>query len=134
MIPIKDDIPTDRRPIITYVLLAINVLAYLYSLRQGGSIFGGPSGTPSVRYGQSPYALTHPGSHCELTTVGVVACEGQAGVIGTAGSQPPTGLTALTSMFMHGSLLPLGGNMLFLFIFANNVEASMGRGRVVGFY
>jgi membrane associated rhomboid family serine protease len=134
MIPIKDDIPTDRLPIVTYLLLAINVLVYLYSLRQGGSIFGGPSGTTSVRYGAIPYEFTHPGSHCELTTVGVVACEGQAGVIGTAGSQPATGLTALTSMFMHGSLLHLGGNMLFLFIFGNNVEDSMGRGRFVVFY
>ena len=49
-------------------------------------------------------------------------------------SQPATWLTALTSMFMHGGLLHIAGNMLFLFIFGNNVEDSMGRLRFVIFY
>jgi membrane associated rhomboid family serine protease len=133
VIPLRDDVPTDRLPIVTYLLIAVNVIVYLYAIRQGGSLFGGPSSAVSVRYGAIPYEFSHLASHCELTG-GVVACEGQPGVVGMAGPQPGTWLTALTSMFMHGSLLHLAGNMLFMFIFANNVEDSMGRVRFLAFY
>ncbi len=51
-----------------------------------------------------------------------------------ASGQAPTWLTILTSMFMHGGLLHIGGNMLFLWIFGNNIEDSMGKGRFVAFY
>ncbi len=50
------------------------------------------------------------------------------------GDQPSTWLTILTSMFMHGGLLHIAGNMLFLWIFGNNIEDSMGRARFIGFY
>ena len=63
-----------------------------------------------------------------------MACEGQAGVSGEAPDQAPWYVTVFTSMFMHGSLLHLGGNMLFLWIFGNNIEDSMGRPRFVAFY
>jgi membrane associated rhomboid family serine protease len=63
-----------------------------------------------------------------------VVCEGQPGVSGTASSQIPTILTIFTSMFTHAGLLHLGGNMLFLWIFGNNVEDAMGRVRFVIFY
>ena len=53
---------------------------------------------------------------------------------GTAPDQAPWWVTIFTSMFMHGSLLHLGGNMLFLWIFGNNIEDSMGRPRFVVFY
>jgi len=46
----------------------------------------------------------------------------------------PVPLTIFTSMFLHGGLLHLGSNMLFLWIFGNNVEDALGRGRFVGFY
>ena len=48
--------------------------------------------------------------------------------------EAPWYLTILTSMFLHGSLLHLGGNMLFLWIFGNNIEDSMGRARFIAFY
>jgi membrane associated rhomboid family serine protease len=134
MIPLKDDIPSERLAIVTYLLIAVNVIAYLYSLRSGGSIWSGPSSSVSVRYGAIPYEFSHLGRHCDLTALGSLACEGQPGVVGTASAQPATGLTALSGMFLHGSLLHLAGNMLFLFIFGNNVEDAMGRARFVGFY
>jgi membrane associated rhomboid family serine protease len=89
---------------------------------------------PVVEYALIPYEVTNPGDMCEATAGGAVACEGQAGVTGTAGPQPSTWLTLFTSMFMHGSLLHLGGNMLFLWIFGNNVEDSMGPIRFIAFY
>ena len=63
-----------------------------------------------------------------------MVCEDQEGVQGEAPEQAPWWITVFTSMFMHGSLLHLGGNMLFLWIFGGNIEDSMGRGRFVVFY
>jgi membrane associated rhomboid family serine protease len=88
----------------------------------------------TVHWGAIPYEFTHPGKECDLTTTGQVACQGQPGVVGTPGSQPPFYVTAVSSMFMHGSVLHIGGNMLFLWIFGNNVEDSMGRLRFIAFY
>jgi len=129
--PLKDNIPTDRFPIVTVALIVANTL--MYFLFQKGGILHGPSDANVVHYGAIPYELTHPGQHCELAT-GHIACEGQPGVSGTADPQPSTYLTVLTSMFMHGSILHLAGNMLFLWIFGNNVEDAMGRAKFLAFY
>jgi membrane associated rhomboid family serine protease len=141
MFPLRDNIPLSRFPVVTVVLVLANVVVYLLSIRHGGSFFGGPSEGVAVRYGAIPFELTHPGDHCELLTqrslAGVashVACEGEAGVAGTAGSQPATGLTILSSMFLHGSFLHIFGNMLFLAIFGPNVEDAVGRVRYIVFY
>jgi membrane associated rhomboid family serine protease len=129
--PLKDNIPTDRTPVLTIAFIAINVLVYF--LLQKGGILSGPDDGIVVDWGVIPYELTNPGSNCDLAGERL-ACEGMAGVSGTASDQPPTLLTVLSSMFMHGSILHLGGNMLFLWIFGNNVEDSMGRLRFVAFY
>jgi membrane associated rhomboid family serine protease len=86
-----------------------------------------------AHYGAIPYEITHPGDQCDFAGGGV-ACEGQSGVQGTAEAQLPTVLTLFTSMFTHAGLLHLGGNMLFLWIFGNNVEDSMGPVRFLIFY
>jgi len=133
--PIKDNIPTLRTAWVTVALIVANVVVFLLEIRAGGSIGGGPSATEGVRYGFIPYELTHPGDHCELLrATGEVACEGQPGVTGQAAPQPATWLTLFTAMFTHGGIVHLGGNMLFLWIFGNNVEDSMGRVRYVVFY
>jgi membrane associated rhomboid family serine protease len=136
--PIKDNIPTGRFPLVTAMLILANVVVYLLVIRHGGSFFSGPSEQELVKYGAIPYAITHPGKHCGLATVAnlttTVACQGQQGVSGT-----PTGFlasweTVFSSMFMHASFLHIGGNMLFLWIFGNNVEDSMGRIKYILFY
>ena len=131
MFPLKDNIPTDRTPYLTIAFIVINVIAYF--LLQRGGILSGPSDSGVIDYGAIPYEITHPGKECALAADQVI-CEGQPGVTGQAPDQPPTLLTVLTSMFMHGSLLHLGGNMLFLWIFGNNVEDSMGHVKFVLFY
>jgi membrane associated rhomboid family serine protease len=137
MFPVKDNIPTLRFPLVTVLLIVANVLAY-FLWQRGGIAITEPSSPHYlgnlIDYGAIPYEITHPGHHCELIGGGQVACEGQQGVTGKAGAQPATGLTVFTSMFMHGGLLHLGGNMLFLWIFGNNVEDSMGRVRFIVFY
>jgi membrane associated rhomboid family serine protease len=141
MFPLKDNIPNERFPFVTVALVAINVVAYLLSIRHGGSFFGGPRDSVAVHYGAIPYELTHPGKHCDLVTVSAlesatssVACQGQPGVSGTPPSQPATWETVFTAMFLHGGFLHIAGNMLFLAIFGPNVEDAMGYGRFIVFY
>jgi rhomboid family protein len=141
MLPLRDNIPLARFPIVTVTIVLANIVVYLLSIRHGGSFFGGPSSSTTVRYGAIPYELTHPGKHCELLTeqtlAGVregVVCQGQPGVSGAPGPQPATGLTVLASMFMHGSFIHIAGNMLFLAIFGPNVEDAIGRIRYPVFY
>jgi membrane associated rhomboid family serine protease len=129
--PLKDNIPTDRAAIVTIALIAINIIVY-FVLQKGG-IFSGPDDAIVVDYGAIPYEFTHPGMECAIAGQ-EIACEGQEGVSGDAPAQPPFWITAFSSMFMHGSILHLGGNMLFLWIFGNNVEDSMGRARYIAFY
>ena len=115
MIPLKDDIPTRRTPVITIALIAINVIVY-FAFEQGLLGLGDVGNERVIDFGAIPSEITDPGSHA------------------TPGDQPSFVITIFTSMFLHGSLLHLGGNMLFLWIFGNNIEDSMGRLRFVAFY
>jgi membrane associated rhomboid family serine protease len=136
MIPLKDNIPTERVPWVTIALIVANVVVFLLEIRHGGSFWSGPSPKTTVDYGAIPYEITHPGKHCELVNAMTqqIACEGQRGVTGHAASQPRTIETLFTSMFMHAGILHLAGNMIFLWIFGNNVEDAMGRVRYLIFY
>jgi membrane associated rhomboid family serine protease len=136
VIPLKDNIPTDRTPFVTIAFIVINV--FVYFVLQKGGIFNGPSDEVVIHYGAIPYELTHLGKECDAVfgPGGVaqsgILCEGidPVRVVDT----PPTLITIFTSMFMHGGLLHLGGNMLFLWIFGNNVEDAMGHVKFVIFY
>jgi membrane associated rhomboid family serine protease len=134
VIPLKDNIPTDRFPFVTLALIIANVIVYILEIRTGGNFLSGPREAVVVKYGAIPYELTHPGKHCGLDQVGNLLCQGQRGVTGSPPHQPPTGLTPFSAMFMHASLLHIGGNMLFLWIFGNNVEDSMGPIKFFVFY
>ncbi len=130
MFPLKDNIPTDRLPVVTITLIVANVLLYLFFQDAASSgFFNSPDEANVVDYGAIPYEFTNPGEQCEIAG-NEIAC----GEAGTVGPQPATFLTAFSSMFMHGGLLHLGGNMLFLWIFGNNVEDSMVRAKFLAFY
>ena len=133
MFPLKDDIPTRRTPVVTIALIVANVVIFFLSIRNGGSIWSGPDAQTVVHYGVIPYEVTHPGDECEIATqAGRILCEGRDPV--RVFDTPPTWLTVLSSMFMHGGLLHIGGNMLFLWVFGNNVEDAMGRVKFTIFY
>ena len=132
MIPLKDDIPTRRFPVLTVAIIAICCAVY-FLFEQGLWDLGATGNERVLEYGAIPYEVTNPGEECAEVSGGI-ACEGQAGVSGTAPDQAPWWVTLFSSMFMHGGLLHLGGNMLFLWIFGNNIEDSMGRFRFVVFY
>ena len=114
-LPFRDSIPTDRVPVVTIALIVANVLVYLLLQRGGWQIGDGDAGRWSLD--------THAALPCDLSG----QCEAPAGHV--AGP-----LSVLTAAFMHGGLLHLGGNMLFLWIFGNNVEDAMGRLTFLAFY
>ncbi len=110
MIPLRDENPTTLAPVVTVILIVLNSLVYLYQASLG------PTETRFIlSYAAVPAELFHKGA-----------------VVGDP--LVPTGLTVLTSMFLHGGFLHLGGNMLYLWIFGNNIEDVMGHGRFLVFY
>ena len=118
MFPLRDNIPTEHFPVVTVLLIVAN--AFVYFVLQGG-LWSLPDGGAGGDWPVATYAAIP----CEFTG---------DGVCNTAPGGPSTIVTAFTSMFMHGSLLHLGGNMLFLWIFGNNVEDSMGPVKFIAFY
>jgi membrane associated rhomboid family serine protease len=114
--PLKDNIPTLRFPAVTVTLIALNVIVYVF-------LQDGRLGLPQVG-GDWPVG-TYAEIPCELT--GSQPCR-------TAAGGPSPIVSVFTAMFMHGSILHIGGNMLFLWIFGNNIEDSMGRIKFVLFY
>ena len=126
MIPLKDNIPTDRFPFVTVGLILANVIVYLLAIRHGGSLISGPTAYESVKYGAIPTVLTHCLTDHEVIRGNQILCAPSGGI--------PVWITVFTSMFMHGSILHIAGNMLFLWIFGNNVEDSMGAIKYVVFY
>jgi membrane associated rhomboid family serine protease len=150
VLPLKDDIPTRRFPILTVAIIVACAIVY-FGFEHGGLGLGAKGNERVVQYGAIPYEVTHPGKHCAIAnpntagSASQVLCQGQTvNVLGArrvvripervTKDDPPWWVTLFASMFMHGGLLHLAGNMLFLWIFGNNVEDSMGRPRFVAFY
>jgi membrane associated rhomboid family serine protease len=155
LIPLKDNVPTERFPVVTVLLIAINVAVFIWQLS-----FSGTDVSPkfrqagielserdqnSIEYGAIPYRILHPGDDCAVTrdpssfSEAEIVCQGTEEFSRAGGARVPLDeaawwLTLFTSMFMHGGILHIAFNMLFLWIFGNNVEDSMGRLRYVLFY
>jgi membrane associated rhomboid family serine protease len=109
-IPLKDENPTQRFPVVTVVLITLNILIFLYQ------IFSPQGLQYSIyRMGAIPYEITHFTTISQLPRI-----------------SPP--LTLLTSLFLHGSFFHLFGNMLYLWIFGNNIEDFLGPFRYILFY
>jgi membrane associated rhomboid family serine protease len=135
LLPIKDDIPTRRFPVVTVALIVINVVVFFGF--QGAEITGDGAQIDSevtIEWAAIPYEITHPGEQCDQLEAQIVCGDAAAVEERTGDNLPPTILTLFTAMFMHGGLLHLGGNMLFLWIFGNNIEDSMNRAVFLGFY
>jgi len=108
LIPIHDNVPTRSLPIVTVLLIATNVAVWVFYQ------------VPDLQHSTAQLAY----QPCEVND----SCPP-----GTATGQGWL-VTAFTSMFMHGGWLHIGGNMLFLWIFGNNVEDAMGKVRFFVFY
>lgn len=139
MIPLKDYNPTRRFPVVTLLLIALNVGVYFFVQRPFDK------DTSQAKFSYQVAAIP-----CEVVqgrplTVDEVtrtlrnnddtACEpGSAGEAPEVFPNKSVWLALVYSMFLHGSLLHLGGNMLFLWIFGNNIEDRMGIPGYIGFY
>jgi membrane associated rhomboid family serine protease len=123
MFPIRDDNPTLRAPVVTYILIAINVAVWV--LVEGAGM------EPRLVQAVCDLGMI-PGEFLRNLPPGsqIQAGPGASCVVGDG----PTWYTPLTSMFLHGGWFHLLGNMWFLHIFGNNVEDSMGRARYLVFY
>ena len=112
MVPLHDDNPTHITPWVTYGLIAINILAFVYELML------------------SPEQL-----QALFQTFAVVPAQltasFQSGNTALLGSEL---FTLISSQFLHGGFLHLGGNMLFLWVFGNNIEDKLGRVAYLFFY
>ena len=113
MIPISDDNPTRRRPLVNGVFIAACIAAYLVQINlseeQHNALLGAYALIPVTIFGSSGDAAFALVPDWSWTTM-------------------------VASMFLHGGLLHLGGNLLYLWIFGNNVEEAMGRARYFFFY
>jgi len=112
MIPLKDDNPTSGKPFVTYCIIGLCILIFLIQLStqsyQTGELF--------YSYGLIPSVLM---SHNQLP-IDLYAI--------------PAWLTIFTSMFMHGGFMHLAGNMLYMWIFADNIEDNLGPSNFLIFY
>lgn len=104
MLPLKDDIRLRTRPVVTYIILGINIIVFLYEVSLGTNL------VQFIRlFGATPYNIFFRGG---LFTY----------------------MTLLTSMFIHANLMHIFGNMLFLWIFADNIEDRIGHIKFIFFY
>lgn len=111
LLPLKDENPTSSFPFFTVLIIIVNALIFFYqqtlSLAESQSFL--------LKWGAVPYQIVY------------------GKIIHVAPSLPPS-LTIFSSMFLHGGVWHLGGNMLYLWIFGNNIEDTLGHGRFLIFY
>lgn len=112
MVPLNDDNPIRITPYVTYGLIALNILVFIFEI-----------------------TLSPPDLDALFYTAAVVPAELTRSLQGqpVAGGFPEW-TTLITSQFLHGGWLHLGGNMLYLWVFGNNLEEQMGRLRYLAFY
>jgi len=110
MIPIRDNNPTKTFPAFTLLIIAANILIFLYQVSLGPE-----AGEFIASLATVPLHIINMGD--ALTQKGI-----------------PVPATLLTSLFLHGSFMHLGGNMLYLWIFGNNIEDRLGHSRFLIFY
>ena len=108
MLPLKDNVPTRTTPVVTIGLIVANSLVWFWEVRDG--------------------------VNKEVINWGYYPCEVQGPCEGVARHHHELVETLFSSMFMHGSWIHIGGNMLFLWIFGNNVEDALGRVRFFLWY
>ena len=105
MIPIKDELPSRRFPLVNYLLITLNILVYIWMASQGSQ-----DNLIIYKYALIPNEIMRSG----LSLANI--------------------FRVFASMFMHGGLLHIGGNMLYLWIFGDNVEDAMGHVPFLVFY
>jgi len=112
MIPLRDDNPITITPVVTWALIAVNVVIFLYQVSLGPNA----SQLFVYQFGTIP-AVVVGAEHLPEAMVAI-----------------PPAMSLFTSMFLHGGWMHLVGNMWFMWIFGNNIEDAMGHLRYLAFY
>ena len=130
MIPLGDD-NTDRHttPFVNYILIAVNIIVFIFYQKMGADM------AFTMGYAAVPAEILSGNdivtSSQELKDV----VTGQEYILpGLQKSPSPVWLTLITSIFMHGGWAHLGGNMLYLWVFGDNLEHRMGHLKYLGYY
>jgi len=110
MLPLRDNVPASRFPVVTFTLIILNVLAFFYELKLGSE-----AEYFLMDYGIVPARYTHSGLSQQFTLIEQI-------------------VPFFTSMFLHGGWVHLLGNMWVLWIFGDNVEDHLGSGKFLGLY
>lgn len=138
VIPVHDRNPLRRRPVVTYALIAVNVVVFALSPIAAATFGGGGVANACAQdsyvqeYGAIPKELT---SNDQLPPRRVVVDTGrQRFPCPVERHELPPYVTVLTAMFVHGGWAHLLGNLLYLLVFGNNVEDRLGRLRFLAFY
>lgn len=112
MVPLKDDNPIETTPYVTYGLIGLNIILFLYEI-----------------------SLSQPALEAFFQLWAIVPRQLSFSLVGQPLPSPvPEWLTLVSSQFLHAGFLHLGGNMLYLWIFGNNVEDQMGSAKFLLFY
>ena len=143
MLPLRDDNPVRRPPVVTWVIVGLCVAVYLFWQPT-------PFGENATDHAEdTEFNVRHAAIPCEVTqgrplTVDELSATFQQGDDAACGAGSPSSptfdpgknvyLAVLVSMFLHGSLIHLGGNLLFLWVFGNNVEDRLGKLGYLLFY
>jgi membrane associated rhomboid family serine protease len=128
VLPLRDDNPTRHRATVTILLIVVNIGVYL--------LVQPPPSEPTA----ARFAYEHAAIPCEITSgdpltareIVTDTCEPERDL--PAFPDKPVFVAVLVSMFLHGNLVHLGGNMLFLWVFGNNIEDRLGPLRYILFY
>ena len=111
MIPLRGSVPTEKFPFVTILIIVINVAVFMYQL----ALEPKAQEELIMRAGATPYEISH-------------------GVDKPPAFGYPVQLTLLSSMFLHGGLFHIIGNMLYLWVFGSNIEDRVGHLRFIFFY
>jgi membrane associated rhomboid family serine protease len=142
VLPVHDVNPTRRTPIVTYALIAVNVIVFLLS-PVATHVVGSSAVAQRCKqvaffdqYAAKPDELIHNRQEAVGATGGVGRSQGQVGCVAQhpAPYKKTPFLSVLFAMFLHGGWLHLLGNMLFLYVFGNNIEDRLGRLKFLVFY
>jgi membrane associated rhomboid family serine protease len=122
--PLGDDNAARRtRPVVVYGLILVNVVVWLLQLSMGDAF--------TMGFSTIPYEITN---GTDLVGTKRILVDGQSIALRHYAGPVPIYLTLLTSMFMHGSWMHIIGNMVYLWIFGDQIEDRLGRARFLAFY
>jgi membrane associated rhomboid family serine protease len=134
VLPLKDDNPTRRFPVLTWLLIAVNVAIFIFQFTRPNDDSLSSQTAFICEYGLVPDNLIHGGRDEDPVSEFLPVQPGEVTCAELNEDRGSRFLGLITSQFLHGDWFHLGFNMLFLLVFGNNIEDRLGRLRFLPFY